>query len=247
MRTGSSVSLPPVKENSPSLQLLLARRRDLVTDQTSAITRLRETLLSLFPALERSPGPEQQGLSHPAVPATRLLPPSAVRAANDSLPTSETAASKEPTRLAQKALAAAKSQSVTLPAEEVAAAIVRRARPRDPRTQRAPAKPSTRSLRGVFSPARRRRILSSLPGMGPILGAEFLVSRRRPLGFRERRPTRRLRRARTGCPRLRQDGWATTAGCAGATRSSRGSSTSRPLLASARSPHSRAFYDRKRA
>jgi transposase len=36
------------------LRLLLARRRDLVTDQSRAITRLRETLLSLFPALERA-------------------------------------------------------------------------------------------------------------------------------------------------------------------------------------------------
>jgi hypothetical protein len=39
------------------LQLLLARRRDLVTDQTRSITRLiREALLSLFPALERALG-----------------------------------------------------------------------------------------------------------------------------------------------------------------------------------------------
>ena len=36
------------------LQLLLARRRDLLTDQTRTITRLREALVSLFPALERA-------------------------------------------------------------------------------------------------------------------------------------------------------------------------------------------------
>jgi hypothetical protein len=36
------------------LQLLLARRRDLITDQGRTITRLRETLLSLFPTLERA-------------------------------------------------------------------------------------------------------------------------------------------------------------------------------------------------
>jgi transposase len=36
------------------LQLLLARRRDLVTDQSRTITRLREALVSLFPALERA-------------------------------------------------------------------------------------------------------------------------------------------------------------------------------------------------
>jgi len=37
-----------------ALQLLLRRRRDLITDQSRTITRLRETLLSLFPALERA-------------------------------------------------------------------------------------------------------------------------------------------------------------------------------------------------
>src|SRR5215211_2312417 len=36
------------------LQLLLARRRDLITDQSRTIARLREALLSLFPALERA-------------------------------------------------------------------------------------------------------------------------------------------------------------------------------------------------
>jgi hypothetical protein len=36
------------------LQLLLARCRDLITDQSRTITRLREALLSLFPALERA-------------------------------------------------------------------------------------------------------------------------------------------------------------------------------------------------
>src|SRR3954462_3672472 len=36
------------------LQLLLRRRRALLTDQSRTVTRLRETLLSLFPALERA-------------------------------------------------------------------------------------------------------------------------------------------------------------------------------------------------
>ena len=36
------------------LQLLLTRRRDLITDQGRTITRLREVPLSLFPALERA-------------------------------------------------------------------------------------------------------------------------------------------------------------------------------------------------
>jgi transposase len=45
--------LEPGDEALAELQLLLARRRDLVADRTRAVTRLRETLLALFPALER--------------------------------------------------------------------------------------------------------------------------------------------------------------------------------------------------
>jgi transposase len=46
--------LEPGDEALAELQLLLARRRDLVADRTRAVTRLRETLLALLPALERA-------------------------------------------------------------------------------------------------------------------------------------------------------------------------------------------------
>ena len=46
--------LKPGEQEIAELQLLLARRRDLITDQSRTITRLREALLSLFPALERA-------------------------------------------------------------------------------------------------------------------------------------------------------------------------------------------------
>jgi transposase len=46
--------LEPGEQEIAELQLLLARRRDLITDQSRTITRLREALLSLFPALERA-------------------------------------------------------------------------------------------------------------------------------------------------------------------------------------------------
>src|SRR5215210_3847571 len=43
--------LRPGEQEISELQLLLARRRDLITDRSRTITRLREALLSLFPAL----------------------------------------------------------------------------------------------------------------------------------------------------------------------------------------------------
>jgi transposase len=47
------------------LQLLLARRRDLIIDQGRTITRLREAILSLFPALERALDLKQQRSPYP--------------------------------------------------------------------------------------------------------------------------------------------------------------------------------------
>jgi hypothetical protein len=41
-------ALEPGEAALAELQLLLARRRDLVTDQTRTIIRLKEALLSLF-------------------------------------------------------------------------------------------------------------------------------------------------------------------------------------------------------
>jgi transposase len=46
--------LKPGEQEIAGLKLLLAHRRDLITDQSRTITRLREALLSLLPALERA-------------------------------------------------------------------------------------------------------------------------------------------------------------------------------------------------
>ncbi|MDN5698602.1 MAG: IS110 family transposase, partial [Rubrobacter sp.] len=53
MRAGLS-PLEPGEGDLAELQILLARRRDLIADQTRAINRLRDALLSSFPALERT-------------------------------------------------------------------------------------------------------------------------------------------------------------------------------------------------
>jgi transposase len=54
-RMGPDLSaLEPSEGELVELQLLLARRRDLVTDQPRTIVRLKEALLALFPALERT-------------------------------------------------------------------------------------------------------------------------------------------------------------------------------------------------
>ncbi len=77
--------------------------------------------------------------------------------------------------LAQKALTAAKAQSLTLPAEGVAARIVAElATEVLSLKERIPALDGELQQRFFARP--EARILASLPGMGPILGAEFLVA-----------------------------------------------------------------------
>jgi hypothetical protein len=65
--------LKAAEQELAELQLLLARRRDLIIDQGRAITRLREVLLSLFPALERALDLNSKGplilLTHYQTPA----------------------------------------------------------------------------------------------------------------------------------------------------------------------------------
>jgi transposase len=109
------------------LQLLLARRRDLVADRTRSVTRLRETLLALFPALERALDLNRRGaltlVAHYQTPAV-------IRRMGRKRLTSflKNRGVKGADALAEKALAAAKAQSATLPAEDVAARNGRRPR-----------------------------------------------------------------------------------------------------------------------
>src|SRR5215212_9699309 len=105
------------------LQLLLARRRDLITDQGRTITRLREALLSLFPALERALDLNGKG---PLILLTHYQTPAQLRrAGHKRVATYLTNRSvKGSDKVAYKALRAARSQSVSLPAQEVASRIV---------------------------------------------------------------------------------------------------------------------------
>jgi hypothetical protein len=105
------------------LQLFLARRRDLVTDQSRTITRLREALVSLFPALERALDVNGKGL---LILLTHYQSPTQLRRAGHKRIATylRNRGVKGSNNVAHKALGAARSQNVTLPAQEVGATIV---------------------------------------------------------------------------------------------------------------------------
>jgi hypothetical protein len=87
--------LEPGEQEIAELQLLLARRRELITDRSRTIVRLRETLLSLFPALERALDLNGKG---PLTLLTRLQPSSGEPGTSASPPTSGTVTSKDQTK-----------------------------------------------------------------------------------------------------------------------------------------------------
>jgi transposase len=156
------------------LQLLLARRRDLITDQSRTITRLREALLSLFPALERALDLNSKG---PLTLLTHYQSPAQLRRAGHKRIASylRNRGVKGSDSVAHKALSAAKAQSVTLPAQEVASRIVAELA-KDILALKERIVSIDEELQKRFFARPEARILISLPGMGPILGAEFLVA-----------------------------------------------------------------------
>jgi transposase len=166
--------LEPGEEEIAGLQLLLARRRDLITDQSRTVTRLRDTLVSLFPALERTLDLNSKG---PLTLLTHYQTPAQLRQAGHKRVASylRNRGVKGSSSVAHKALSAAKAQSVTLPAQEVASRIVAELAgeilARKDRIENIDEEIGRR-----FFARPEARILTSLPGMGPILGAEFLVA-----------------------------------------------------------------------
>lgn len=167
-------ALEPGEGELAELQLLLARRRDLVTDQSRTIIRLKEALLALFPALERTLDLNRKGAltlaAHYQTPAkirrmgrkrlATYLRNRGVQGANG---------------IADKALTAAKAQSVALPAEDVAARIIAELA-EEVLSLKDHIESTNEEIGQRFFARPEAPILTSLPGMGPILGAEFLVA-----------------------------------------------------------------------
>jgi transposase len=164
----------PGEGDLAELQLLLARRRDLVADRTRSINRLRDVLLSLFPALERALDLNAKGA---LILVRHYQSPSAIRrVGHRRLATFlKNRSVKGAEDMAHKAITAAKAQSVALPAENVAATICS-GLAEETLALKESIDNLDRELRRRFFARPEARILASLPGLGPILGAEFLVS-----------------------------------------------------------------------
>ena len=232
------------EEEITELRLLLGRRRDLITDQSRTITRLREALLSLFPALERALDLNRRG---PLTLLTHYQSPARLRRAGQKRVAAylRNRRVKGFNSVAHKALTAARSQSVALPAEDVASRIIAELAA-EILTLKDRIEGIDEELGQRFLTRPEAPILASLPGMGTLLGAEFLVAVGNLSAFES---ADRLAAYAGLVPAANDSGKRV-----GNDRRMRGGNKvlKRVLYQSAfaslrASPESRAFYDRKRA
>lgn len=166
--------LAPGDELIAELRMLTARRADLVTDRTRAINRLRATLLEISPALERA---LDFGRTGPLLLISGYATPAAIRRVGEEQLTSWLAGqgARNPARIARAALAAAQSQTVRLPGEDIAAQLAAELA-REVMTLGERIRQIDQRIQDRFRCHRSARVITSLPGIGVLLGAEFLVA-----------------------------------------------------------------------
>ena len=157
------------------LALLTAHRTDLVADRVRMINRLRDVLTGVFPALERAF--EYSSHRGALVLLTGYQTPAAIRRRGRARLTAWLAnrSVRGADAVAATALEAAQAQQTALPGEDVAAQIVADLAGQilalDDRLKRI-----DQQIRETFRSHPQAEIIESLPGMGPILGAEFVVA-----------------------------------------------------------------------
>ncbi|WP_341360894.1 IS110 family transposase [Georgenia sp. M64] len=157
------------------LRLLVTHRTDLVGDQVRMVTRLRDVLSGYFPALERS---FDYAHSRGAlVLLTGYQTPQAIRRTGQSRLRAWLVKRKvrSADQIAAAALGAAKAQQTVVPGQDVAASIVADLAAQllaiGARIADLDARITT-----TFRAHPQAEIIESLPGMGPILGAELVAA-----------------------------------------------------------------------
>jgi len=155
------------------LRMLVARRQDLRSDRNRMINRLHGQLLAICPALERALDLTNLG---PLVLLTGFQTPAALREAGAASVTAWLRARKVrgAAALAAAAVRAAQAQTITLPGEQLAARLVTRLA-EGVMALDEQIKEVDELIGDRFRRHRAAAVIISLPGIGTLLGAEFLA------------------------------------------------------------------------
>jgi transposase len=168
----SALTLKP--ELIAELAVLTAHRADLTTDWTRTITRLRDYLTGTFPALEKVFNFAKRG---PLILLSLYQTPEAIRQAGHEEVTArlKERRARRAAVLADKACAAAAAQTVELPGQRATARLVQQMADYLLDLHRRIQELDT-EIADLFGQHPQARIILSMPGMGPVLGAEFLAA-----------------------------------------------------------------------
>jgi transposase len=170
----SEVTIPD--ELVIELTQLTGYRSDLMADWVRGINRLRALLGSIFPALEAAFDYSNRA---PLILVAALCTPAEIRAAGIEGVTAHLVQNKAwPAgieKTAATAVGLAQEQSLALPGESGTAALVKRTARKLLDLDRE-IKDIDKTITERFRTHPHARIIESLPGFGPNLGAEFLVA-----------------------------------------------------------------------
>jgi len=151
-----------------------AHRQDLVADWVRGINRLRDLLTSVFPGLERILDCSKRSA---LILLTGFQTPEALRAAStaDVIAHLRAGNARSVPSLAASAIAVAAEQTIQLPGETTNAVLIARHAARLLDLDRE-IKAVTKLIAERFHQHPDAAIIESLPGLGPILGGEFIVA-----------------------------------------------------------------------
>lgn len=161
-------------EATIEFRLLTNRRTDLVRDRTRSINRLRSALTGMFPALERVLVLTSDG---PLVLLAGYQTPAALRRLGVAWLTRWLRARgvRSPDGLAKKVMEAAERQHTSVPGEAVIAQLVRTLA-QEVETLNEKVAEVDRLIEAGSRTHELAEIVASMPGIGPLLGAEFLAA-----------------------------------------------------------------------
>lgn len=164
----------PGDEAAIELRLLTERRSDLVEDRTRTLNRLKALLSSMFPALERALDMSRVGA---LVLLTGYQSPAAIRRAGARRLTTWLRNRKvyRPEVLAATAVEAAERQYTAVAGETAIAKMVHTLA-REVMTLNEKIAETDKLIEGRFREHELADVITSLPGIGAILGAELLAA-----------------------------------------------------------------------
>jgi transposase len=158
-----------------NLGLLTARRADLIADRVRMINRLRDVLTSVFPALEREF--DYSSCKGALVLLTGYACPGRLRHTGERRLASwlRQRRVRGYAGVAARAVAAAQSQRIALPGQDIAAGIISELAHSLLALDQRVTELDTQ-IAAMFAQHPQAAVITSMPGFGPILGATLLVT-----------------------------------------------------------------------